>query len=236
MKKLILIITILIPQLTISQGYADYTKDFFIQAIGNVNLYNLKSYDNTVKGSPYLENDYKSGKIIFENGKQYEAQIRLNVSEQKFEIRKNNTSQASAIDIDQSVTVEINGKKYGLHSFSFNSESNNTIGVLENVIELEKYSLYYFPRKKIEMPNQPNVIAPTTGYTKPPSPEWVDSSVFLIFHNNQTYTVPTSHKKMKDLNLLDEKTYKKYRKANKLNLKNKGSLKNFVKYLNSTNP
>jgi len=41
---------------------------------------------------------------------------------------------------------------------------------------------------------------------------------------------------MKDLNLLDEKTYKKYRKANKLNLKNKGSLKNFVKYLNSTNP
>ena len=87
MKKLILIITILIPQLTISQ-VADYTKDFFIQAIGNVNLYNLKSYDNTVKGSPYLENDYKSGKIIFENGKQYEAQIRLNVSEQKFEIRK----------------------------------------------------------------------------------------------------------------------------------------------------
>ena len=114
MKKLILIITILIPQLTISQGYADYTKDFFIQAIGNVNLYKLKSYDTTAKGSPYLENDYKSGKIIFENGKQYEAQIRLNVSEQKFEIRKNNTSQASAIDIDQSVTVEINGKKYGI--------------------------------------------------------------------------------------------------------------------------
>ena len=33
-----------------------------------------------------------------------------------------------------------------------------------------------------------------------------------------------------------EEAWEKYRKANKLNLKDKGSLKNFVKYLNSTNP
>jgi hypothetical protein len=50
---------------------------------------------------------------------------------------------------------------------------------------------------------------------------------------NKSYVVPTSHKKMQALNLIDGKAYKKYRKANKLNLKNEESLKKFITYLNS---
>jgi len=86
------------------------------------------------------------------------------------------------------------------------------------------------------MPIKPNVSAPATGFTKPPSPKWVDNSVFLILNNNKSYIVPSSHKKMQALNLLDGKAYKKYRKANRLNLKNKESLKDFVTYLNSIQP
>jgi hypothetical protein len=84
------------------------------------------------------------------------------------------------------------------------------------------------------MPEKPNVTAPATGYTKSPSPKWVDNSVFLIFNNNKSYIVPTSHNKMQALNLLNGKAYKKYRKENKLNLQDKESLKSFVTYLNST--
>jgi hypothetical protein len=230
MKTIILLFTILISQLAISQ-FSDPTANFFID--GNVNLYKLKEYDTKIKGSPYLDKSFKTGEIIFENGKKYSAQIRLNVSEQKFEIKNNQNNQASAIDIDETVTVIIEGEIYKLFSFKLN-KPENTIAVLEEILKLESYGLYYFPQKKIEMPTKPNVAAPTTGYTKPPSPKWVDNSVFLIFNNNKSYIVPTSHKKMQALNLIDGKAYKKYRKANKLNLKNKESLKSFVTYLNST--
>ena len=230
MKKSILLFTILISQFAISQ-FADPTANFFID--GNVNLYRLKQYDTKVKGNPYLDKDFKAGEIIFENGKKYSAQIRFDVSEQKFEIKNNQNNQASAIDIDETVTVIIEGEIYKLFSFKLN-KPENTIAVLEEILKLESYGLYYFPQKKIEMPTKPNVAAPTTGYTKPPSPKWVDNSVFLIFNNNKSYIVPTSHKKMQALNLINGKAYKKYRKANKLNLKNKESLKSFVTYLNST--
>ena len=83
MKKLILLFIILISQSAISQ-FADPTANFFIN--GNVNLYKLKEYDTKVKGNPYLDKDFKSGEIIFSNGKKYNAQIRLDISEQKFEI------------------------------------------------------------------------------------------------------------------------------------------------------
>jgi len=230
MKKLILLFIILISQSAISQ-FADPTANFFIN--GNVNLYKLKEYDTKVKGNPYLDKDFKSGEIIFSNGKKYNAQIRLDISEQKFEIKSNQNSQASAIDIDETVTITIEGEIYKLFSFKLN-KPENTIAVLEEVLKLESYGLYYFPQKKIEMPEKPNVTAPATGYTKPPSPKWVDNSVFLIFNNNKSYIVPTSHNKMQALNLLNGKAYKKYRKENKLNLQDKESLKSFVTYLNST--
>lgn len=232
MKKLIVLFTMLISQLAISQFADPVVSDLLVQ--GNVNLYELTKYDKAVKGSPYLTSTFKSGKIVFENGKQYNAQIRLNISEQKFEIKNNNSNQASAIDINETVTINIEDKVYNLYSFKFNG-SANTIGILEDILELENYKLYYFPRKKVEMPTETGISAPASGYTKTPSPQWKDNSVYLIFHNNQTYVVPNSHKKMRALNLLDVKAYKKYRKANKLNLKDKESLKNFVTYLNSTN-
>jgi hypothetical protein len=232
MKKIILLFTILISQFAVSQ-FADPTANFFIN--GNVNLYKLKEYDTKVKGNPYLDEKFKTGEIIFGNGTKYNAQIRLNVSEQKFEIRNNQNKKASAIDIDQTVTIKIENKIYKLFSFKFN-KPENTIAILEEISKLESYGLYYFPQKKIEMPIKPNVSAPATGFTKPPSPKWVDNSVFLILNNNKSYIVPSSHKKMQALNLLDGKAYKKYRKANRLNLKNKESLKDFVTYLNSIQP
>ena len=143
MKKIILIFTIFISQFATSQ-FGPIISDLFVE--GNVNLYDLTKYDKSVKGSPYLTNTFESGKIIFKNGKQYDAQIRLNISEQKFEI-KNSSNQASAIEINQNVTINIADKIYNLYSFKMNG-STNTIGILEDILKLENYGLYYFPQKK----------------------------------------------------------------------------------------
>ena len=213
-----------------SQNY-DISPDQLINS-GNVLIERLKKYDGDAKGNPYLNKDFVYGKLVFNNGKEYDALIRLNVSEQKFEIKKDINSTPSAIKIDETVKVTIAKASYKLHSFNLGS-SINTIAILEECLILDKYALYYFPQKKLEMPNKSAIPAPTSGYTKPPRPEWKDNSAYLIFYNNKTYELPTSHKKMMDLRLFDEKLYKKYRKANKLNLKNKESLKGLITYFNS---
>jgi hypothetical protein len=83
------------------------------------------------------------------------------------------------------------------------------------------------------MPKKSGIPAPASGYSKPAKAEWKNNGVYLIFYNNKTYKLPTSHKKMVELNLFDKKEYKKYRKENKLNLKNKESLIRLVTYFNS---
>ena len=230
MKKIILLLILCISNGVFSQNY-DISPDQLFNS-GNVIIQSLMKYDGNARGNPYQDKDFFEGKLFFDNGKIYKALIRLNVSEQKFEIKKDINSTPSAIKIDQTVKVNIGKASYKLHSFNLGS-STNTIGILEECLILDKYSLFYFPQKKLEMPNKTAIPAPTSGYTKPPRPEWRDNSAYLIFYNNKTYKLPTSHKKMMDLGLFDEKLYKKYRKANKLNLKNKESLKGLITYFNS---
>ena len=148
MKKIFIIFTILTSQLAVSQ-FGPVVSDLLVE--GNVNLYDLTKYDDNVKGSPYLTETFELGKIIFKNGKQYNALVRLNISEQKFEIKNNNNNQASAIEINETVTISIGDKTYNLYSFKMNG-STNTIGILEDVLKLENYELYYFPQKKVEKP------------------------------------------------------------------------------------
>jgi hypothetical protein len=75
---------------------------------------------------------------------------RLNVGTQKFEIKKNASSQPSIIELNSSVKIEMNGNTYKSHSINLNNEE--IIAVLEDCIQLDNISLYYFPRKVIKMP------------------------------------------------------------------------------------
>ena len=229
MKKIVLLFILFCSSIA-GQNYNVTENELFRS--GNVLIKRLMSYDGDAKGNPYLNEDFIAGKIIFDNGKEYDALVRLNISEQKFEIRKDKNSKPSAIEIDQSVLVKIGDNKYKLHSFNLGS-STNTIGILEECLIDKNYSLYYFPQKKLEMEKKPQIMAPTTGYSKPPRPEWKDNSSFLVFYKNKAYRLPTSHKKVTDLKLFDQKLYKKYRKSNKLNLKNKESLVRLLTYFNS---
>ena len=199
---------------------------------GNVMLRKLMKRDYTeADGSPYLNDKFVKGKITFDNGKEYDILTRLNVGSQKFEIRKDLYSEISIIEINESVTIEMENKKYNLHSI--NLENKQILAVLEKCVENERMSLYYFPRKVIKMPVETGAVAPTTGFTKTPKPKWADANEFLILKNNNWYTVPNSFKKLVEKNIFDQKLLKKYKKSNKLNVKKKESLINLVSYFNS---
>ena len=199
---------------------------------GNVMLRKLMKRDySEADGSPYLNDKFVKGKITFDNGKEYDILTRLNVGSQKFEIRKDLNSEISIIEINESVTIEMENKKYNLHSI--NLENKQILAVLEKCVENERMSLYYFPRKVIKMPVETGAVAPTTGFTKTPKPKWADANEFLILKNNNWYTVPNSFKKLVEKNIFDQKLLKKYKKSNKLNVKKKESLIKLVSYFNS---
>ena len=199
---------------------------------GNVMLRKLMKRDySEADGSPYLNDKFIKGKITFDNGKEYDILTRLNVGSQKFEIRKDLNSEISIIEINESVTIKMENKKYNLHSI--NLENKQILAVLEKCVENERMSLYYFPRKVIKMPVETGAVAPTTGFTKTPKPKWADANEFLILKNNNWYTVPNSFKKLVEKNIFDKKLLKKYKKSNKLNVKKKESLIKLVSYFNS---
>ena len=235
MKKFIITLFVIIISIPYSNaqdyGIGGVTTDDLFSG-GNVVLRKLMKRDySEAVGSPYLNDNFTKGKIVFDNGKEYDVLTRLNVGSQKFEIKKNFNSPASLIDINKSVTVQMNNKSYNLHSINLGNEQ--ILAILEDCVELESISLYYFPRKVIKMPVETGAAAPTTGFTKVPKPKWADASEFLILKDNNWYSVPNSFKKLVSMNIFDSKLLKKYKKSNKLNIKKKESLIKMVTYFNS---
>ena len=235
MKKYIISLLIFITSFPYTYGQ-EYgigsvsTDDLF--SGGNVVLRKLMKRDySEAEGSPYLNEEFTNGKIIFNNGKDYDVLTRLNVGTQKFEIKKNINSPASLIDINESVTVQMNNKNYNLHSINLNNEQ--ILAILEDCVESENISLYYFPKKVIKMPVETGAVAPTTGFSKTPKPKWAEASEFLILKDKNWYTIPNSFKKLLSKNIFDPKLLKKYKKSNKLNIKKKEGLIRMVTYFNS---
>ena len=218
-------------QLTFSQDFSVSTDDLF--SGGNVLLRKLMKKDfSEAEGSPFLDKNFRDGKIIFNSGKTYNVLTRLNVGTQKFEIKKNASSQPSIIELNSSVKIEMNGNTYKSHSI--NLDGKKIIAVLEDCIELSNISLYYFPRKVIKMPvDTGGANAPSSGSSSEPKPKWADANEFLINKNGKWNSIPRSFKKLLAKNIFDQKLLKKYKKANKLNLKKKESLIELVSYFNS---
>ena len=237
MKKILLLSFLMMyhystAQVVELQSMSDLTQQKLFSA-GNVFIKDKtkKKIPSEIKGHPYLEKEFKKGHLLFENNKKYSALIRFDISEQKFEIKKDLNSPVTSIGIDKSVNVKIGEKIFKSHSFTLHNKSQNTIAILQEIKKTENYSLYIYHNKLIKIPEEKVSTAP--GNVKEKVAQWKDDNKFIIIKNNVGYIIPKSHKKMSDLKLLKSDDYKKFRKKNKLNLKKRESLIKFVDYLNS---
>ena len=237
MKKILLLSFLIIynystAQVVELQSMSDLTQQKLFSA-GNVFIKDKtkKKLPSQIKGHPYLDKEFKKGHLLFENNKKYSALIRFDVSEQKFEIKKDKNSPVTSVGIDKSVNVKIGEKIFKSHSFTLHNKSQNTIAILEEIKKTKNYSLYIYPKKLIKIPEEKVSTAP--GNVKEKVAQWKDDNRFIIIKNNVGYIIPKSHKKMSDLKLLKSDDYKKFRKKNKLNLKKRESLIKFIDYLNS---
>ena len=189
----------------------------------------LSFYDINIKGTPFIFEDFVTGKIVFESGKNIVGDFRMDLYTHKIQT-KNNDGKIFEISIDNTFELIIGGKKYSFHELDL-IETNNFV-ILRECLKLENISLYEFYNKDLKKPIEVTGSAANSGYGKTADPEWVDQSAYIIYYKNKYFEVPKNHKKMIGLKVFNEKDYTKFRKENKINLKKEEDLKQLIAFFN----
>ena len=189
----------------------------------------LSFYDINIKGTPFIFEDFVTGKIVFESGKNIVGDFRMDLYTHKIQT-KNNDGKIFEISIDNTFELIIGGKKYSFHELDL-IETNNFV-ILRECLKLENISLYEFYNKDLKKPIEVTGSAANSGYGKTADPEWVDQSAYIIYFKNKYFEVPKNHKKMIGLKVFNEKDYTKFRKENKINLKKEEDLKQLITFFN----
>jgi len=137
----------------ISWGQINEIKNSDFYRSGNFLLKELAQNNNLeIEGNPYLNKKFEEGKILFKNGNEYSTLIRLNMGTQKFEIKNSISKEEYEFELDETANIQLNNKKYGIYSLNFEGSVN--IMVLEEIIKGNKFSLFYYPKKNIEIPKK----------------------------------------------------------------------------------
>ena len=97
---------------------------------------------------------------------------------------------------------------------------------------MDNISLYYNPRKKLKKPIEAGRTVANSGYGKTTNPEWVDDSAYILHIKDKYVKLVMTHKKIIDLNLVKEDSYKSFRKKNKINLKSEEDLIKLTHFFN----
>jgi len=220
---------LMIPIISWGQINEINNSDFYRS--GNFLLKELAQNNNPeIEGNPYLNKKFEEGKILFKNGNEYSTLIRLNMGTQKFEIKNSISKEEYEFTLDETANIQLNNKKYGIYSLNFEGSVN--IMVLEEIKKGNEFSLFYYPKKNIEIPKKRESPAPASGFEKNILPEWKDYSYYIISYRDKHYRVINSHNKFSKLEIFKGFDYKNYRKRNKLNLKSRESLIDLINELN----
>ena len=189
----------------------------------------LSFYDINIKGTPFIFEEFVTGKIVFESGKNIVGDFRMDLYTHKIQT-KNNDGKIFEISIDNTFELIIGGKKYSFHELDL-IDTNNFV-ILRECLKLENISLYEFYNKDLKKPIEVTGSAANSGYGKTADPEWVDQSTYIIYYKDKYFEVPKNHKKMIGLKVFNEKDYTKFRKENKINLKKEEDLKQLITFFN----
>ena len=125
---------------------------------------------------------------------------------------------------------KVNNNIYRIHELK--DEKLGDFGILRECVVLDNVSLYYNPRKKLKKPIEAGRTVANSGYGKTTNPEWVDDSAYILHFKDKYVKLVMTHKKMIDLNLVKEASYKSFRKKNKINLKSEEDLIKLTHFLN----
>ena len=220
----------LILNLTFNQGFSQEPVMDRFNATNYTWLQKLSLYDINIEGSPYVNESFVNGVVVLDSINSFSGKLRIDAYAQKFQTL-NKSGQIFEILIDDNDYVKIGEMKYSIHKFE--NEKLGDYGILRECISLENIKLYFFNRKRLKKPIEASRTVANSGYGKTATPKWIDDSTYLIFYQGKYTKFSQNHKKFLQLGLVNEASYKSFRKKSKINLKNEKDLIELVRFINS---
>ncbi len=220
----------LILNLTFNQGFSQEPVMDRFNATNYTWLQKLSLYDINIEGSPYVNESFVNGVVVLDSINSFSGKLRIDAYAQKFQTL-NKSGQIFEILIDDNDYVKIGEMKYSIHKFE--NEELGDYGILRECISLDNIKLYFFPRKRLKKPIEASRTVANSGYGKTATPKWIDDSTYLIFYQGKYTKFSQNHKKFLQLGLVNEASYKSFRKKSKINLKNEKDLIELVRFINS---
>lgn len=201
--------------------FVNSTQNLFIDVKNRLAL----ESDNSVDGTPYLNEDFTKALFFQKNGSAIEAETRLNFFRNNFEFKLENSLYMLENQFIDSVKVK--DQTYMFKTFDYNGKT------LSRVVELngrsEKSILYKFTGVAFK----PEVKAGGYVNPKPASYQW-DEPLFLI-ETGERLIALTNFNKLTNAIPLKEKEIKQFIKTNKIKKDDPSGLlqlMNFVDQLN----
>ena len=198
--------------------------------MGNVELLKQIAENKEIDGNPYLDKSYSETIIEMRDGNKVKVMARLHIGASYFEIKGNN-QELLKYTPDKGAIVEHLGKKYSTIDITPLNSIPQTVLVSEIVSE-NPYGLLLHSRKKIEQPRKESISMPSSGFSDPKNPKWVDASTYFISRNNQYYLLEGSLKALWNSEILlpeHENT------KGKVKLKSESQIKTWIESLNNKN-
>ena len=222
MKKLLLL---LVPVMAWGQNFSIDARS--LSNMGNVELLKQIAENKEIDGNPYLDKLYSETVIEMRDGNRVKVMARLHIGASYFEIKGNN-QELLKYTPDKGAIVEHLGKKYSTIDINPLNSTPQTVLVSEIITE-NPYGLLLHSRKKIEQPRKESISMPSSGFSDPKNPKWVDASSFIATRNNKYYILEGNLKTLweSDLLLPEHRNPK-----NKRKLKNESEIFEWISELN----
>lgn len=182
------------------------------------------------EGSPYIEETYKSGKIIYVGKPVRDILFRYNAYNEEIEVKKSSIDSDSlkALKRDKKIAILANGRTLKFLYFT-DKLKRRLHGYLFSIVD-NKYSLYKRENVKFSEPKRAQ-----TSFEKNVSARFTKFEAFYIGINNQDI-LEISNSKNKFLEQLPLKTRKKtaeFIKSKKLKVKLENDLIQIIEFLNT---
>lgn len=182
----------------------------------------------SITGSPYLNEEFYSGKIFNEDENTGTFLIRYNIYNDVMEVKLDKNSIQELI-IDPEIKVSIGTTRFRVHNYKDNY--NNLVPGYFQIIEegdkidlLQKHHVTFSPAEP-----------PKSGYHKPKKPEFEYSKEYYLYFNDGRKLEKI--KKLNEKRLLgllnDKAATKKLIRKNNLDLKTPEDLRKLIRELNS---
>lgn len=222
MKKILIL---LFPVLCWGQNFSIDPRS--LSNMGNVELLKQIADNQDIDGSPYFEKSFSETIIEMKDGLKVQVMARLHMGASYFEIKGNN-SELLKYTPDLGATVIYLNTKYTTRDIKPINALPQTVLVAE-VIQASPYGLLINPRKKIEQPRKENIAMPSSGFSDPKNPKWVDASTYFLTRNNQYYLLEGNLKALWNSEiLLPEHQNTK----GKVKLKSESDMRKWIEMLN----